>query len=426
MSTVIANSVLSGIGVVIDNMAKKGPDAGDPILDLINQIHEAEIPCLIYEAIPSENERSHFRNAAFILLDWELWESPDPEDTATGYALGGDELRRQGEDDNIAFLKSLRQVCFAPVFIFSHLAPEGIKDRLREAKLLCEAEDNSFILVRKKHDLMRSDDKPFKLLDDITAWITVTPSIYVLMHWNDEVARSQNRLFWDLYDQDPAWPSVLWRTYAADHDSPDHAIADVLLRNMRARMAPLALSPEHVVPESVPDPSTETLRAVLEASVMVSAEGSRLPVNQYGCGDIFKTEDDRGRPLYLLNIRCDCDCISRDGNPGKALLYLLKGQIVNDGQLARSDVFSDRTGFARDMNKSYVFPMDGGKCVAFKFKDLEQKTIATLSLEGATRIGRLTAPHITDIRQRYAQWLQREGFPKIPAVAVRAAQAGGS
>lgn len=420
MSPVNANSLLSGIGVVIDDMAKAGADQGDPIQNLIEQIQDARIPVLVYESLPSEDERSNFNNATFILLDWELWKGQQLQGQAY---LGGEELERQGIEDNIAFLKSLREVCFAPVFIFSHYGVEGIKAHLRDAQLLQEPDDRSFILVRHKEDLKRSDDDTDSpLLNAVNTWMSGNPSIYVLTQWNAEVARSQTRLFWDLYDKDPAWPSVLWRAYEADHDSPDHALADVLLRNMRARMSPLTLSPEHVVPESVPEPSTQTLRAVLEASVMVSAEGNRLPTNQYGCGDVFRLEDANG-PLYRLNIRCDCDCIAHDGHPERVLLYLLKGRIVHEADFTAQDseYFSEAHGIARPMKEAYVFPMDGGNCVAFSFHDIKTIKVSTLLREGATRIGRLTAPYITDIRQRYSQWLQREGFPKIPALAVRKA-----
>lgn len=419
MSEAATNSVLSGIGVVIDNMAKADPGAGDPIADLMEQIDDAGIPCLVYNKIPPKTTRSHFNAAAFILLDWELWEKPDASDVDAGIPSGGAELERQGIEENIAFLESLRDVCFAPVFIFSHLGPDGIKSHLRDANLLGEQEERAFILVRNKADLKRPEDKSGQpLFDAITDWIAGNPSIYVLSRWKAEVSRSQNRLFWDFYEKDHTWPGVLWQTYDADHDAPDHALADVLLRNMRARMSPLSLNPKHVMPDSLPAPSRATLRAVLEASMIVPAAADRLPANQYGCGDIFRQTDAEG-PLYRLNIRCDCDCAARDGKPEKVLLYLLNGRIVPEPELAKQEYFSDKTGFARPMNEAYVFPMDDGKCVAFSFADIKKRKVADLQKEGAERIGRLTAPHITDVRQRYSQWLQREGFPKIPPIAVR-------
>lgn len=415
MTPAPTRSLLSGIGVVIDNMANAKADAGDPIADLLDQIEDAGIPYLVYEQIPPEAARAHLGSAAFILLDWELWERPVPNGEDDGLPLGGQELARQGAEDNIAFLKSLRNVCFGPVFIFSHLAPEGIRNHLQEAGLLGEPEERSFILVRNKADLKRppgSMNHP--LLDAVTAWIAGNPAIYVLSRWRTALGQSQTHLFWDLYDKDHYWPGVLWQAYEDDGDNPEHSLADVLLRNLRARMVPLALERGHVLPDSMPSPNASTLRAVLESSMIIP----RLETDSYGCGDIFKSKNASGSP-YRLNIRGDCDCIARDGHHENVLLYLLTGRIVSESELVKQEVFSERTGFARPMNQAYVFPLDDGKCVAFKFKDLEQKTVSALRLEGGIRIGRLTAPHITDIRQRYAQWLQREGFPKIPAAAVR-------
>lgn len=422
MSPAPANSLLSGIGVVIDDMAKASPEAGDPIADLLNQIKEAGIPHLVYERIPPETARAHFGSAAFILLDWELWKRSASSGEGDGLPHGGPELERQGVEDNIAFLRSLREVCFAPVFIFSHLAPEGIESHLREADLLADPQERSFILVRNKADLKRPTGAScHPLLDAVTAWIESNPSIYVLSRWKAAVAQSQTRLFWDFYDKDPTWPGVLWRAYAADNDSPEHALADVLLRNLRARMTPFSLDRGHVAPQAMPEPDPSALRAVLETAMVVPA--GRLPEHQYGCGDVFRLTDVEG-PLYRLNVRCDCDCVARDGRPERVLLYLLNGRVVPEPELAKQEYFDDKTGFARPMNEAYVFPMDDGRCIAFSFTDIKKMKVADLQKEGAERIGRLTAPHITDIRQRYSQWLQREGFPKVPALAVRGLAAG--
>jgi len=145
--------------------------------------------------------------------------------------------------------------------------------------------------------------------------------------------------------------------------------------------------------------------------------------NQYGCGDLFRNQDADGA-LYRLNIRSDCDCIDRDGKPEKVVLYLLHGHVVPEVALSKPEIFSDTTGFIRPMHQAYVFPVDGGKCVSFSFRDIKRTTVADLKTAGADRIGRLTAPHVTDVRQRYSQWLQREGLPKVPPIAVRDPPAG--
>ena len=402
-----ANAVLSGIGIVIDNKVND-PASGDLIADLMVQIRDAGIPCLVYDKLPTETTRSHFSTAAFILLDWELWEKS-----------GGDELERQGIEENIAFLKSLRDVCFAPVFIFSNYGIDGIMDHLREADLLAGDNARSFILVRHKADLKRPEDKSgHPLLDAVTGWIEGNPSIYVLSHWKDAVTRSQNQLFWDLYDKDSAWPSILWKTYQGEGEDPEHGLADILLRNLRARLFPLSLNPEIVALSAAQPPDRATTQAVLEASMIVPPE--RLPESQYGCGDILK--DEKGR--LFINVRCDCDCLARPGHdPNKVELYLLTAKPMVDEKFLEQFWDADYGLVQKNATCHVLFPI-GGKALRVRFGDLCQVRVGDLKEHGAVRIGRLTPPYITQIRQRFALHLQREGLPRIPKAAVPTNAAG--
>lgn len=109
----------------------------------------------------------------------------------------------------------------------------------------------------------------------------------------------------------------------------------------------------------------------------------------------------------------------RNGNNDNVMLYLLNGRVVDEEELCKDEVFNEQFGFSRPMNRAYLFPIDHGKCVAFNFCDIKKVKVRDLANEGSVRIGRVTAPHITDIRQRYSLWLQREGLPKVPAFSVR-------
>ncbi len=415
MSPAAANSVLSGIGVVIDDHVRTQDPEIDGIVDILGQIQEAGIPCLCYEKLPSPETCKHLANVSFILLDWELWKKPAEELALEGVAVGP-EVQQEGVQSNIAFLRGLKGACFAPVFIFSYLDPEGIKAELRNADLLGADDGHSFILVRKKADLKRTADQP--LLAAINAWIAGNPSIYVLSHWKDAVARSQNTLFWDLYDKDPAWPSVLWETYQGEGDDPEHGLADILLRNLRARLFPLSLKSEIVDPPETQPPDRTTTQAVLEASMIVPHE--RLPESQYGCGDILKDAKDR----LFINIRCDCDCLARAGDdPNGVELYLLPAKPIEDAKFLEQ--FWDETFGLVQKNASchILFPV-GGKALRVRFGDLCQVLVGDLKVRGASRIGRLTPPYITQIRQRFALHLQREGLPRIPNAAVPLQEAG--
>ena len=419
MSPAAALSVLSGIGVVIDDHVRTEDSEKDGIVDILGQIQEAGIPCLRYEKLPSPDTCKHLANVAFILLDWELWKKPAEELALQGVTVGT-EVQQEGVQNNIAFLRGLKGTCFAPVFIFSYLDPEGIKTELRTANLLGADDNHSFILVCKKSDLKRIVGQPLQpLLTAVNSWIMTNPSIYVLSHWKDAVTRSQNQLFWDLYDKDPAWPSVLWETYQGEGDDPEHGLVDILLRNLRARLFPLSLTPDIVSPSSAQPPDRTTTQAVLEASMIVPPE--RLPESQYGCGDILK--DGKGR--LFINIRCDCDCLARSGgDPNKVELYLLPVKPMEDAKFLEQFWDKDCGLVQKNATCHVLFPV-GGKAIRVRFGDLCQVRVGDLKEHGTERIGRLTPPYITQIRQRFALHLQREGVPRIPNVAVPNANALG-
>jgi len=411
MTTRVEPLFNSGIGIVIDNKVND-PASGDAIIDLLKQIDEAGIPRITYTAIPPETNIRRFSSAGFILLDWELWEKPNDADMLAGATTGNGEIERLAIAENIAFLKSLKNICFVPVFVFSHLAPAGIKRYLTDAGLLQTGDDSNFILICQKNELTRSEANPRPLVDTVNKWVCSTPAVYVLTKWREAVICSQNRLFWDLYGKDPTWPRVLWETYKNEGDDPEHGLADILIRNMRARLQPLALQPDFVVPPAAQQPDRATTQAVLETS-MVVPNGS-LPSHQYGCGDIFKGS----RQRYWINIRCDCDCLARDDrSPDDVQLYLLEARIMKDADFVKA-FDKEKNGLIQTNATSHIlFPLEGN-ALRIGFGHLCQVKVGDLTKKNIARIGRLTAPYITQLRQRFALHLQREGLPRIPNAAV--------
>lgn len=416
--------MIPGIGVVIDDHVFETGPGTDLISKLLVQLEDLHIPHVKYDELPAPSAWQHFSNVSFILLDWELWRKPDADDLGSGIT-GGDALAQIGIENNINFLKGLREYCFIPVFIFSNEAPETIRNHLQNHDLICEKDgseaDNSFILIRKKADLVSksgSDGEPIPLCDAINAWCKRTPSIYALTEWKRNLLAAQNQLFWDFYDKDPNWPSLFWAAYTADNDSPKHGLSDILVRNLTARLTPLELCPEALPSGLSKEYDKSSLRNVIELSICVPDIDGRLPANKFGCGDVFRGKEGN-KTVYYLNIRSDCDCISRSDDPTDVMLYFLRGTKCSDRKLLCSDVYTEKYGFVRNMHHAYVFPVDDGKLIDFRFNDLMQITVAELLEKDFKRFGRLLPPHITDIRQRYAQWLQREGFPKIPHAAIK-------
>jgi len=418
MSPAAADSVLTGIGVVIDDCVNASPAGGDLISNLMEQIQEAGIPCVVYDKLPPIDFLKHCSNVAFILLDWELWGQPDAATIEAGTVVGP-EIKQQGDDANIEFLNALKSACFAPVFIFSHLSPDVIKGKLNSANLLGADEKRDFILVREKSDLSRPPGQTgCPLMEAVKSWIESNPVIYVLSRWKNAVSSSQNFLFWDFYETDNSWPGVLWRTYGEDGDDPELALADVLFRNMRARMLPLLLDSDLVMPATMPLPNRTNLCAVLETSMIIPHK--RLPVTPCGCGDLFQGT----RQRYWINIRCDCDCIPRNGqDPDAVILYLLKAKIMNDNKFLYS-FDKNKLGLIQNHSGYHVLFPVAGKALQVQFGEFCQVSVGDLNARIGPRIGRLTQPYITQIRQRFALHLQRDALPRIPNEAVPPEDAG--
>ena len=96
--------LFSGIGVVIDEKINEETKTPNGIQKIIASLKENHIPLLEYQELPDELIKQ-FHSISFLILDWNL--------------SGTDIIPEATINDNIAFLKELRNVCYVPVFIFS-------------------------------------------------------------------------------------------------------------------------------------------------------------------------------------------------------------------------------------------------------------------------------------------------------------------
>ena len=406
--------LIRGVAVVIDDRVDR-PDKNDAITDLVAQIVESHIPTLKYSELPDVEILRHLSDVCFVLLDWELLTNASEEPLPLGMAQPvGDVLKEENDALNVQFIKELRKHCFAPLFIFSHLGAYAIKPVLRDSGISFEPEESSYIFIHGKNDLKRGSGKEgMPLIEAMKAWIQRHPSMYLLSKWRNGLMDARTGLFWDLYDAHPGWPKSLWEAYDADGDSPSHALMEIIGRNLQSRMSGVELD-KSIVTTDVGTPPQKDLRRVLELAMMVPEKSGQLPSNQYASGDLFRSKTNPKQ--YWLNIRCDCDCIPRgDKDVSSVELYLLPACQRKDKTLRTC--FNVTYGLPQGRHDfGLLFPVDG-KLLQVKFRDLEKKTVDDL-LKKSERIGRVTPPHITHIRQRYALYLQREGLPRIPNEAV--------
>jgi len=401
-------NLYSGVAVLIDDEIDN-PRAN--VAELKKSIERKKIPYLSYDSIP-DIEAIHFRDISFLILDWKL-SSLAEEEIIEGVTLQG--LSASGISENIEFIEKIKDLCFIPIFIFTNESTDVIKNKLKENGLYHENRPN-FIFVKSKSELNAN------LFDEIESWINANPPVYVLKKWEKCYKKAKSALFSYFFNLSPSWPGILWKTYTQDSVNCNNEIRNTISQNILTRMGMLNLQESKVKKDgetSVSDCSEIT--KVLQGSYLIKNEN--LSKNDIAPGDIFFLNEGhsmQGVPAgtrYLLNIRPECDTVV-GRLPGShaaddTRLYCLPG-IVHvfdastdlEGGSGEKGLIIEKISCALvpfiDPNNGWI-EFDFKNLYIFKWSQLRNK-----------RTGRLLPPYITRIKQRYAQFLQREGLPRIP------------
>ncbi len=430
--------LFKGVAVVIDDKIND-TESDDLILKIVDKLKKEKIPLLKYDDIPDNSIISNFSNISFILLDWEL--SPSITDSTVGSVTGATETTlinsSYNPKDNIEFIKKLKEIAFVPIFIFSHLNPDTIINKLKEARLYNEHSSN-YIFVKKKNDLL-SDEEKNKLFGEIESWLKQTPSIYVLKEWENALNQAKNRLFWEFYNINHKWPSVLQKTFTDDGSDVNYELGNFIFKNIMARTEPIEFD-EDIISISDDELRKDELRKVLEAERFINNDS--LPPEYPAIGDLFELfqyEIENGsskeKKKLFLNIRPDCDIIRDKDNikkGGKSIrhneanynpfLYCLECEILKD-----KDVTIEKGSIIERKNSSVIPFVYDNKILKINFDKLfmfewKQQLFTKEKREqrefNKTRIGRILPPYITAIQQKYSFYLQRQGLPAIPEKAI--------
>lgn len=396
------NDLYDGVAIVIDDDI--GTD-GSKIMDLIGQIETKSVPCVKYTELPDLESIKHMDAISFLLLDWNL-NAPglSEEDTIEGVKAAAT-MTAGGIEENIEFLKALKEKIFAPIFIFTNEEPGLIIDVLKKHNLYQDLGQNS-IFVKSKSELIKG-----KFFEEIISWLKQSTSVYVLKEWESEYKKAKNQLFGDFYKINPVWPNILWDNFVDDMVNPSSELGEVITKNLHTRMAPFAFDEEMMKAAGGSAVSPLELRTVLTGERFI--ENDRLDGDTISTGDVFKISQ-----KFYVNIRPDCDCIpDRKGDESEldnVYLYLLKASPLTPAQ--EDTAFNvDYGHFLEEDSNSIIFCMYDGKTFKIGFKNLLQEKWGDIK---GKRKGRLLPPYINRIQQRYGNYLKRQGLPRTPKEAI--------
>jgi len=218
-------------------------------------------------------------------------------------------------------------------------------------------------------------------------------------------------MFVELQNLSPNWPKIMWNNYSIDKAICSLELGELLSRNLHSRMTPFEFSDEILKLNKGETINKSELCLVLEGEIFL--DNANLHADNISPGDVFSIESN-----YYVNIRAACDLFPDRYKVGAILddveLYLLKGFTFSDKEIEKS--YSKEYGnFSERDNQIIIFPMVHGKAIDFHFKTLN---ILKWSELKDKRIGRILPPYITKIQQKYAQYLQRQGFPRTPNEAI--------
>ena len=147
-------SLFKGVGVIIDENIDNA-DSRDDILKIYKYFIHKQIPILTYTSIPEDEIVLNFRNANFIVLDWNL-HNQNPITSTT-------------IDENIHFIEIVNSICFVPIFIFTNEGPHEIELTLQDRGLFYEDKSNN-IFVKSKSEIRSGRI----LFSEIAKWVRKT------------------------------------------------------------------------------------------------------------------------------------------------------------------------------------------------------------------------------------------------------------
>lgn len=430
--------LFSGIAVIVDNEIKKKDSI---IYKIKTNLVKSNIPVACFEEIPDKSIIQSFGNASFIILDWNFFD----EDISAESLLGLSELQKESQRDVIEFIKEIMEKLFVPIFIFSGVDIEEVKNPLIEEGLYDDQEP-SRIFIKSKTDI-ESEDELFKNIED---WVKQMPSVYALKELENNLRDTKNKMFVEWYKYSPQWITVIWKMLNEDSSEAQQEFGEFIIRNLINRTAQFDFDEQLFEVDG--QVNNDELAKIMEYERYIKY-GDTQPEQAY-TGDLFKKNS-----KYYLNVRAQCDLSRRSEN---VELYLIEGKELESSDIITEDVRITSEGELRFPDKAFkikelddiskqanqgdenaisqlmeindkftkyrnqvffghgeirekkpeviIACIDGGKIIKFRL-DIKIKKFKDVKVN---RIGRILPPYITRIQQKCSQYIMREGTMPLP------------
>ncbi len=376
--------------VVIDDRIGEKDDL---INKLISEIRGKNLPILSYKSLKDVRKVMaglFFSN--FIILDWKM--AGKGADLPLEAQIGG-EGEYLHEMEVIDFIRELRGICLAPIFVLTAFNTEEVEKRLREEGLISEGEN--YVFVENKNRLCEKKGALFSKIED---WIKDNTHIYLCKWWTNELLGKNTLVFWDLFDLSSNWPTSFYRTFKEDGVDPVLALRDTLSQLLFSEID-VSQVKQSFLDVEVEEGSLPDQRSLKDLYTRLVYTRSKDIERDIRPGDVYKKNGS-----YYLNIRPECDTTTRvERNPK---LYLLKGDIRDLSRIS----YDAEGGIIVEKRNEIVMPfLDGDEIVVFNSRKLYIETLSRLRND-YEKICRVLPPFITNARQRYSSYLGRFGIPR--------------
>lgn len=390
------NELCKGPVIAIDDMI----DTGDPIDQLIREIEGNNLPVISFKTLSEARAKTQgFLSANFIILDWKMIGEAELVPVEVLTPAGMEEM---AGEEVIDFIKELRKICIAPIFILSAYDKGEIISKLNGAGI---TEEKHCVFVENKSSIIGT------LIQRIEDWIR-SPHIYLMKCWTNEWLEKNSMIFWELNELNPDWPALFYRSFESRGEDPILGLRDTLFQLISSEIEVSMIDTSYLVKEEGKT-ELESLKDLYRRIVYTTKNIER----DIRPGDIFKTKEG-AKERYYLNIRPECDTTKPQKEEGnEVLLYLL------EGQAKRPKDYKDRYDPTRGQiipwqNEIFLLHLDNHHLVRFEKKELIIKAYSEITGKDYKKICRVVPPFVTQIRQSYSNYVSRFGIPSYPREIV--------